>query len=114
MLSTKKFITIVSVALFVFVLIVGSVGFATAESNDVYEVDAVVINWETTSFGDIFVEAVDEDGDLMAWYEDSIPHIGDIFTLTVFDYGDKEEAEIIDAYYVERLSVLELVQWLSY
>lgn len=110
-MSNKKFVIIIASAMFAFVFVVASVAFATAEEST-YKVDAVVVSWETTPLGDVFVEAVDEDGDLMAWYEDSIPHIGDIFTLTVFDYGDKEEAEIIDACCVERLSVLELVQWL--
>ena len=114
MLSTKKFITIVSVALFVFVLIVGSIAFATAESNDVYEVDAVVVSWETTPWGDLEIEVVDEEGNVWGYFADADEdvHIGDVVTLTLFHYGDEEDDEIIDVVRVDHLDTLEMVQWL--
>lgn len=111
-MNTRKFITIVTVALLVFIAIVGSVAFAVAESKNTYEVDAVIVNFAVTPFG-VEVEVVDEDGEIRGYYEDKVPLIGDVVTITVYHYGDNEEDEIIDAIHVDHLSTLEMIQWLT-
>lgn len=113
-MSTRKFVSIVVSALVAFVLLVSSVAFAIAEGSSVYFVDAVVVSYETTSFGDLEIEVVDEDGNLWGYYADADENIriGDVVTLTVFDFGDEEDNEIIDAFVVDHLSTLEMVQWL--
>jgi len=115
-MDTRKFITIVAVALLVFIAIVGSVAFATAESKDTYKVDAVVIAWEKTHWGDLEIEVVDEDGNLWGYfaYADEDVHIGDVVTLTVFVYGDEEDNEIVDVERVNHLSTIEMIQWLTH
>ena len=112
-MSTCKFITIIVVATIAFLLVVGSVAFATAEGNT-YEVDAVVVAWEKTHWGDLEIEVVDEEGNLWCYfvYADEDVHIGDVVTLTVFDYGDEEENEIIDAVRVDHLNTVEMIQWI--
>ena len=115
-MSTRKFVSIIVVALLVFIVIVSSVAFATAEGSSVYSVDAVVVSWKTTSWGDLEIEVIDEEGNLWGYYADAEDHIriGDVVTLAVFVYGDEEDNEIIDAVVVDHLSTLEMVQWLCH
>ena len=84
----------------------------TAIAEQTYKVDSVVISWNTISFNNFEIEVVDEDGNIMAYYANKIPHIGDVVTLTIFDFGDEELNEIIDVETVDRLSTLEIVEWL--
>jgi len=115
-MSTKKFITIITIALFVFVAVVSSVAFAVAESNGTYQVDAVVAAWEKTPWGDLEIEVVDEEGFVWGYFAtpDEDVHIGDVVTLTVFCFDDEaeEDNEIIDVVRVDHLSTIEMMQWL--
>ena len=114
-MSTRRFISIVLVALVAFILVVGSVAIATAEEST-YQVDAVVVSYETTPWDDLEIEVVDEEGFVWGYFAtpDEDVHIGDVVTLTVFDFGDEEDNEIIDAFVVDHLSTLEMVQWLRH
>ena len=87
---------------------------ASAEEG-VYTVDSVVVSYEMTLWRDLEIEVVDEDGNLWGYFADldEDVHIGDIVTLTIFDFGDGEPGEILDAVCVGRLSTLEMVQWIS-
>lgn len=112
-MSTRKFITIIVVATIAFLVVIGSVAFATAEGNT-YKVDAVIVNFEATPWDYIEVEVVDEDGVVWGYCADlnEDVHIGDVVTLTVFDCGDEEENEIIDAVRVDHLDTVEMLQWI--
>lgn len=114
-MSTRRFVSIVIVATVAFLIIVGSVAFATAEGNT-YEVDAVVVNFEAAPWGYFEVEVVDEEDNIWGYYADlnEDVHIGDVVTLTVFDYGDEEENEIIDAVRVDHLDTVEMLQWICH
>lgn len=114
-MSTRRFVSIIIVATVAFLIIVGSVAFATAEGNT-YEVDAVVVNFEATRWGNLKVEVVDEEDNIWGYYADldEDVHIGDVVTLTVFDYGDEEENEIIDAVRVDHLDTVEMLQWICH
>ena len=113
-MSTKKFITIITIALFVFVAIVSSVAFAVAESKGTYQVDAVVVAWEKTQWGDLEIEVVDKEGNVWGYFADvdEDVHIGDVVTLTLFAYGDEEDDEIIDVIRIDHLDTLEMIQWI--
>lgn len=111
-MSTRKFVSIVVSALVAFVLVVSSVGIALADDS-VRSVAAVVVSYETSSFGDLEVEVVDAEGEVWVYYADEA-HIGDLVILTVFDFADLsfEDDEIVDVVTVGRLSDREMVQWL--
>lgn len=113
-MSTRRFVSIMVVALVVFIAVVSSVAFAIAEGSSVYSVDAVVVSYETTSWGDLEIEVVDEESSIYGYYADADEdvRIGDVVTLTVFVHGDEEDNEIIDAVRVDHLDTLEMVQWL--
>lgn len=112
-MSTRKFITIIVVATIAFLVVVCSVAFATAEGNT-YKVDAVVVNFVATPWDSFEVEVVDEEENVWGYYADldEDVHIGDVITLTVFDYGDDEENEIIDAVRIGHLDTVEMIQWI--
>ena len=112
-MATRSFVSIVLVALVAFILVVGSVAIATAEEST-YQVDAVVVSYETTPWNDLEIEVVDEEGTLWGYFADldENVHIGDIVTLTMFHYGDVEDDEVVDVAYVGHLSTLEMVKWL--
>ena len=98
MLSTKKFVAIIAIALLVFVVVVGSVAFAVAESKNTYEVDAVVVNMQPFPWGDYEVQVVDEENNLWGYYADADEDVcvGDVVTLTIFNFGTEEESEVVD------------------
>ena len=109
-MSTRKFVTIVLVALVIWVIALIPMAFACAENN-AYEVDAVVVNF-SASFDCVKVEVFDEEGNIWAYFvTDEEVHIGDVVTLTVFDYGD-EKNEIIDAVCVGHLDTVDMIQWI--
>ena len=105
------------VALFLFVIVVGSVAFVVADENYVYSVDAVVVNYETTPWNDIEVEVVDKEGNIWGYFvfPDEDVHIGDIVTLTIFRFSDEaeEDDEIVDVEHVDHLSTIEMIRWLT-
>lgn len=74
---------------------------------------AVVVSYETSSFGDLEVEVVDAEGEVWAYYADEA-HIGDLVILIVFDFEELsyEDDEIVDVVTVGRLTDHEIVQWL--
>jgi hypothetical protein len=108
MLSTKKFVSIVT-AVF---LIVGSFGFAFADDS-VYSVAAVVVSYETTSFGDLEIEVIDANGEVWVYFADEA-HFGDLVILKIFDFEELgfEDDEILDVITIGRLTDHEIVQWL--
>lgn len=116
-MSTRRFVSIMVAALIVFTLVVGSVAIATAEEFT-YQVDAVVVSWETTPLGDLEIEVVDEEGNLWGYFADADEdvRIGDVVTLTIFRFGEEaeEDDEIIDVIRVDHLDTLEIVQWLCH
>ena len=116
-MSTRRFVSIMVAALVVFTLVIGSVAIATAEEST-YQVDAVVVSWETTPWGDLEIEVVDEEGSVWGYFADldEDVHIGDVVTLTVFCFGEEaeEDDEIIDVIRVGHLDTLEMVQWLNH
>ena len=113
-MSTRKFVSIMVVALVVFVAVVSSVAFAVAEENSVYTVNAVVVSYETTPWGDLEIEVVDEEGNLCGYYADADEdvHIGDVVTLVICDFGSEELNEIVNVIRIGHLDVHSMVQWL--
>jgi len=83
-----------------------------ASAENTYDVDSVVVSWNITEYKDFEIEVVDEEGNLYGYYDSECPQIGDVVTLTIFDFGDEELNEIIDANVVDHLDTLEMVQWL--
>lgn len=114
-MSTRSFVTVILVALVAFVLVVGSVAIATAEEST-YQVDAVVVSYETTPWGDLEVEVVDEEGTVWGYFVDADENvrIGDVVTLTIFCFGDEaeEDDEIIDVIRVDHLDTIEMIKWI--
>ena len=83
-----------------------------ASAENTYTVDSVVVSWNITEYEDFEIEVVDEEGNIYGYYDSEMPRIGDIVTLTIFDFGNEELNEIIDAVTVDHLDTLEMVQWL--
>ena len=110
-MSTRKFVSIIIVALVLFILALVPMVLASAEGS-IYQIDAVIVAWKTTPWSDIKVTVVDEEGSIWSYWDDEVPHVGDVVTLTMFHYGDEEDDEIIDVEPVDHLSPLETVQWL--
>lgn len=111
-MSTRSFVAVIILALVLFVLALVPMAVACAEGT--YKVDAVIVNFEATSWDYIEVEVVDKDDNIWCYYADADEnvHIGDVVTLTVFDYGDEEENEIVDAVRVDHLNTIEMLQWI--
>lgn len=112
-MSTRKFVSIVVSALVAFVLVVSSVGIALADDS-VRSVAAVVVSYETSSFGDLEIEAVDAEGNVWAYFADEA-HIGDLVILEIFDFEELsyEDDEIVDVITVGRLSTTEMINWMK-
>ena len=112
-MSTRKFVSIVVSALVAFVLVVSSVGLALADDS-VRSVAAVVVSYETSSFGDLEIEAVDTEGNVWAYFADEA-HIGDLVILKIFDFEELsyEDDEIVDVITVGRLSTTEMINWMK-
>lgn len=108
MLSTKKFVSIVIVMF----LAIGSFGFAIADDS-VRSVAAVVVSYETSSFGGLEIEAVDAEGNVWAYFADEA-HFGDLIILEIFDFEELsfKDDEILDVITIGRLTDHEIVQWL--
>lgn len=112
MLSIKKSVSIIVSAVIVFLSIIGSFGFAFADDS-VYSIAAVIVSYETSSFGDLEIKVIDVEGEEWVYYADEA-HIGDLVILSVFDFEDLdfENDEIIDVVTVGRLTDREIIQWL--
>lgn len=95
----------------VVVMVMVSLVIVPAMAEQTYRVVAVVVSYETTSFGDFEVNVIDAEGNIWAYYADEA-HIGDLVILEVFDFEGYEYDEIIDVVTVSRLDDLEMVQWL--
>lgn len=89
--------------------------FLPAVAEGTYRIAAVVVSYETSSFGDLEIEVVDAEGEVWAYYADEA-HVGDLVVLTVFDFGDHgfEDDEIIDVATVAHLNAKEMAQWLAH
>lgn len=112
MLSIKKSVSIVVSAVIVFLVIVGSFGFAFADDS-VYSIAAVVVSYETSSLGDLKIKVIDVEGEEWVYYADEA-HVGDLVILSVFDFENLsfEDDEIVDVVTVSRLTDHEIIQWL--
>lgn len=84
-----------------------------ASAENTYCIAAVVVSYETSSFGDLEIEVVDANGDTWAYFADEA-HIGDLVILSVFDFEGLSyvDDEIVDVITVSRLTDHEMLQWL--
>lgn len=94
-------------------LVVFSVGFAFAEDS-VYSVDAVVVYFEISSFGDLEITVVDSEGDIWVYYSDEAL-VGDVVVLRIFNFEDlpKEDDEIVGVDVVDHLSIIDMINWIK-
>lgn len=87
--------------LIVIVLVVLVVVPAAAE--DIYTINAEVVSCEATSFGRFEVEALTEEGDVFAYFEDEEVSIGEPVSLTLFN------VEVIDVIYFNKINMIQEV-----
>lgn len=107
-MSTKFVVALIAIVLVVLVIV-------PAVAEETYHIAAVIVSYETCSFGDLEVEVIDAEGNIWVYYADEA-HIGDLVILTVFDFEglNYEDDEIVDVVTVGRLDTHEMVQWLTH
>lgn len=74
-----------------------------AAAEDIHTVNATIISVEATEFGCFEVEALTENGDVFAYYEDEEVSIGEPVVLTLFG------AEVIDVIYFNKINMIQEV-----
>lgn len=101
-MATRSFVYSALVIMLVMIIVASALTVAFAE--EVYMVQGTITGFELTEYGDLEVKVTDTNGTIWCYFDDEDVRLGETVFLTLFDYGDGEEDEVVDVVYIERLA----------